>query len=164
MIGSSLIQCHDIDKNIILRNLSELSFRPSIYGVIVENGKVLLAGFRDGWDFPGGGIHMGETFDETLEREVREETGLSVKRDKLLHVANDFFVHGATQKAHHTILLFYTCKDISGNISSDGFTEYEKEHGVQAQWHPVANVEKLKFYNPVDSLALIRLAAAGMGI
>lgn len=30
------------------------------------------------WDFPGGKVEFGEYFDETLFREVREETGLSI--------------------------------------------------------------------------------------
>jgi 8-oxo-dGTP diphosphatase len=34
--------------------------------------------FAGQWDFPGGKSDAGETFDEALFREVREETGLAI--------------------------------------------------------------------------------------
>ena len=34
--------------------------------------------YSDSWHIPGGGIDEGETFEEALEREILEETGISV--------------------------------------------------------------------------------------
>ena len=49
---------------------------------IVKDGKVLILRFSinnvDVYDFPGGKMETGETIDETLDREVYEETGLTV--------------------------------------------------------------------------------------
>jgi ADP-ribose pyrophosphatase YjhB (NUDIX family) len=143
--------------------LEQLSFRPSVYGVIVRDGKVLLSSQWDGWDFPGGGMHIGESIDEALEREVKEESGLSVKRDKLLHVKDHLFTHPDAERHFHTVLIYYTCKDISGEISTDGFSTGEKLYAREAQWIPLANVSGLKFYNQVDSPALIRMAVEGRG-
>ena len=38
------------------------------------------------WNFPGGNIEEGETPEEACCREVKEETGYTVKIDKLIHL------------------------------------------------------------------------------
>jgi A/G-specific adenine glycosylase len=53
-------------------------------GVIWKRGKVLIARRQEErmlgglWEFPGGKKQKGETLRQTAEREIREETGLSV--------------------------------------------------------------------------------------
>ncbi len=62
-------------------------YRVSVKGLYVRDNKILLTldttHVRDGksvalWDLPGGGMDFGETFRETLVREIREEMGLIV--------------------------------------------------------------------------------------
>jgi 8-oxo-dGTP diphosphatase len=56
------------------------SFRIGVFAIIMHDGRVLLARRRDigWWNLPGGGMERGETVDEALRREVREEIGLEV--------------------------------------------------------------------------------------
>ncbi len=67
---------------------SKAQFRIGVFGVIIENGKVLLGRRRDidWWNLPGGGMELGETVDEALRREVLEETGLEVRVGRLVGV------------------------------------------------------------------------------
>ena len=45
-----------------------------------EEGKILLVNSPlRGWEYPGGLIEPGETFEQALKREVLEEAGLKVK-------------------------------------------------------------------------------------
>lgn len=56
------------------------STRPSVRGIIFRDGKLALIhnGKFDYYMFPGGGIEEGESHEEALIREVKEESGLVV--------------------------------------------------------------------------------------
>lgn len=54
--------------------------------VFDDDGRVLLVRHTYGrlnWELPGGGADPGESPDETAVREIREETGLEVRIDRL---------------------------------------------------------------------------------
>lgn len=54
--------------------------RPSVRGVIIRDGKIALVHSEkyDYYKFTGGGIDEGENHEDTLIREVKEESGLLV--------------------------------------------------------------------------------------
>lgn len=58
----------------------------SVSGVVLnEHGQVLVIQRNDNghWEAPGGVLELGETFEEGVRREVREETGIDVAVEDL---------------------------------------------------------------------------------
>lgn len=156
------VTCRDKDNNKEEVPVEKLIFRPSVYGVIVENEKVLLVKQWDGYDFPGGGVEKGESVHDALLREVKEETGLSVEAGPLLLFAEDYF-HSFidTTMYFQSLLFFYRCTNPQGSISINGFDVNEKNFMQMAEWVPLEKIDSITFYNPVDSPALIRAAIEG---
>ncbi len=152
------VTCHDINGNSFEISVDQLSFRPSVYGVIIKDGKVLLSKQWDGYDFPGGAIELGETIHEALIREIKEETGLEVTVEKSLLVTDSFFKLPISNKYVQSILLYYLCHVVGGKISTNFSSREEKAYLGNPEWIDLSELNKLKFYNSVDVEELIRKA------
>lgn len=88
------------------------------------SGNILLAQRHDPdipeahlkWDFPGGTNEFGESLEETLAREVLEETGLRVAVNELMPRCF------STTWAHkdydlHSLVFCYRCRVLGGELS-----------------------------------------------
>jgi 8-oxo-dGTP diphosphatase len=71
--------------------MAEQQFFIGVHGVIASRGRLLvlkrapmMTYQAGGWDLPGGHMALGETTEECLLREIKEETALDVAIDHLL--------------------------------------------------------------------------------
>ncbi|HIE18036.1 MAG TPA: NUDIX hydrolase [Dehalococcoidia bacterium] len=97
-------------------------------GAIIEDakGRVLLVrhkpergGFWQGrWICPGGELELGETIEEGIKREVREETGLEVELVKPLP-AFERIVKSAGGISLHVVYIDYIAKLVGGRLKVD---------------------------------------------
>lgn len=77
-------------KNLKLKGL--FTYREAARGIIIENNQILLVfseKFKD-YKLPGGGLEKNENFEQALLREVKEETGLSVKIESFFEEIMEF--------------------------------------------------------------------------
>lgn len=125
-------------------------FRYRAAGIIVENGCVLFAGNdRDNYLYSvGGGVHVGETAEEAVVREVLEETGVAYEVDRLAFIHENFFEGdgGAIEKLQCHELTFYFLMKPRGSqqlqshsCTSDGIAEH-------MHWIPIEDLGKQTAY------------------
>ena len=104
-----------------------------------KNGQILIARRKAGsyyggwWEFPGGKIETGETMEQCLVREVREELGLEIRPLALLRKTSH------TYPEREVLLHFYRCDLISGTpacIECDDFRWIEPKEFCQFQMLP----------------------------
>jgi len=90
--------------------------------VIVDGNRVVLVKrahepLKGEWSLPGGSVEVGETLEEAVAREAREETGLVIRVGPLLDVF-DRIHRGVDERVeYHFVLLDYRCTVISGTLT-----------------------------------------------
>ncbi|MEA3449778.1 MAG: NUDIX domain-containing protein [Patescibacteria group bacterium] len=156
------IICHNLDNNKFEVEADKLIFRPSVYGILIKNDKILLSKQWDGYDMPGGGVDIHETLEEALVREFFEETGLKVEVLNPVYTETSLF-HPSHSTKHkdefwNCPLTYYLVKQIGGKISKDNFDEEEKDYADLPEWIDLEKVDSLKFFNSVDSASVIKKA------
>lgn len=89
-------------------------FRYRAAAIIIEEGCVLLASNeKSAYLYSiGGGVHMGETAEEAVVREVYEETGVRYEIDHLAFIHENFFKGEGTIAGMtcHEVALFFVMK------------------------------------------------------
>lgn len=109
-------------------------------GIIEKDGKILIARRKSGkciganWEFPGGKLEDGETLEECLKRELKEELDIEVEIGD--YVASSPFFCGD----NHIELVAYRVKYLSGEIT---LADHE-----EVQWVTVKELSDYEFTLP----------------
>ncbi len=96
-----------------------------VAAIIAENGRIFATqrgygDFKDMWEFPGGKMEEGESREEALVREIREELETEISADRFLcTVEHDY-------PAFHLKMHCFVCSVVAGDLKL-------KEHEA-ARW------------------------------
>ena len=107
-----------------------------VAAIIIENGSFFATqrgygAWKDWWEFPGGKIEEGETPEEALVREIKEELDTLVSVDEfLMTVEYDY-------PEFHLSMGCYLCSIISGQLT---LLEHES-----ARWLPLSDPWQVKW-------------------
>ena len=125
----------------------KLTFRPSVYAIIVNDGNVLLLNttHTGTYSLPGGGIEIGEPIEDDLKREVREETGLEIEIINFYRFEEQFFYYDPGEVAFHSFLFFYVCLPKTIQIRQD--LKINDDSVALPRWIKINELENQHFHN-----------------
>lgn len=106
--------------------------------IINSKDEILFAHTKDSYFLIGGRVEEGESFDETLVREIKEETGVEIKLEErkpfitIIYMNKDYPNDGINTK---TLANYYLIKqDIKPNIDKIMLTEEEKSWNFELKF------------------------------
>ena len=126
-----------------------------IGAVVIRDGKVLLirrgvAPGRGLWAVPGGSLELGETLQQGAEREILEETGITIRAREPV-CAFDFFEMDPDGRIRfHFVIVDLAADYIRGDVKG-------ADDALEARWLAPGDLDHL----PVSKNTLKLLQAAG---
>ena len=94
-------------------------------GALIFNakGEILLEQRSDNglWGAPGGGVNVGESIEDAIKREVKEETGLVVHLTKFFGVYSDpshghILEYAGSGNIRHSIAILFVISGVTGEL------------------------------------------------
>ena len=108
--------------------------------MIVSEGKILLEKrknepSRGKWSIPGGLVELGESVEQAVIREVKEETGLDVEAPRLIDVVDNISLDTKGKVKHHYVIVDFLV-NIRGGLAKAA------SDADELKWVPFSEVEE----------------------
>ncbi len=108
---------------------------------LIHDNKILLLRrnkppFKGLWGMPGGKAEFGEHIEDTIKREIFEETGLNIKLKRILAVLSEIFFDTETQEDYWHSILFLCDVDI------DDISKFKNSSEGDLEWFSLDDLPK----------------------
>jgi 8-oxo-dGTP diphosphatase len=95
--------------------------------IMTNQGEIILVKrvfdpYKDCWALPGGFVEYGETVEDAVIREAKEETGLDIRIEKLSGVYSD----PNRDPRGHSVSVCFLCKTVGGELKTSVETKKVK--------------------------------------
>jgi len=122
-------------------------FNFRVGAIIIQNNQLLMVrNHRDPYYYSvGGRVHLHESLEEAVLREVLEETGVPMQIEKLGFIHENFFTLEHSGEVFHEISFFYYMKPfanfrlINQSLTEDGVEE-------KLEWIPLDKINEYALY------------------
>ncbi len=116
--------------------------------VIINSNNEVLLGHLDGtYHFPGGHLEKGETLEECLIREVKEETGINIKGKfkepfyKIIYYNKDYPEKGTNRYCEFYYYLVKT--NDKYDLSKTSLDQYEKDYNYELKYVKLSDLSDI---------------------
>ena len=132
--------------NLKLEEIDEVVTRTK--GLIINSNKEITLGYSyKTYQFPGGHLEEGETLEECLLREIKEETGIEIcdaklkPFEKITYYNKNYHDSGKNRK--NDIYYYIVKTNAKFDMSNTKLDEREKEGNFTVKTFPIKNIEQI---------------------
>lgn len=139
--------------------MTKYDFNIRVTGILIEDEKILLVkqkvSDKRNWSLPGGKLEQGETIEQGIIREMKEETGLDVEIIRLLYLCD-------VSASNNTLLhISFLLKRVAGNIELPT-NEFESNPIYDVEFIPISDLLDYGFSESFLKLAENKFSDAGI--
>lgn len=128
----------------------------AVGGIVLQDNQVLLvlranAPAKNQWAIPGGRVKLGETLQHAVEREIFEETGLSVKAGEVVYVFDTISRDECERVEFHYVII-----DLLAQVVDSSQSLIPGDDARDAQWFTLDHLMQPGFPVSHETLTLLK--------
>jgi len=143
----ALLRSEEIEGKRIYTAIERLKLVPAVQpkvtvgAIVVKNNKVLLIKRKNApnqglWAIPGGKVEPGETLQQAAEREIKEETGLTIRAHEVIYVFDLIERDADDNLLFHYVIIDLMADYVSGELRAG-------DDATDACWVSKAELDQL---------------------